>query len=95
MLAVFSDNRQRGFENLHAKDKVRLRNPHTGELLHMSGQGITCSTTWSWLGFRHQAETLRARALARGEDWPFTIIHRNLTQDAPDETPDHIPEFEE
>lgn len=73
-----ADPRERSFQNLLAKDKVRLRNPQTGELLHLSGQGTTTDVTWSWLGHRRQAETLRSRAAIRGEDWPFVPVHRNL-----------------
>ena len=61
-----------------AVHKVRLRDCTTGEFLHLSGQGRTRDIKNSWLGFAHQAETLRQRAQARGEPWPFTPIRRSL-----------------
>ncbi|WP_243612958.1 hypothetical protein [Shimia aestuarii] len=61
-----------------AVHKFRLRDCTTGEFLHLSGQGRTRDIKLSWLGFSHQAQTLRDRALARGEPWPFTPIRRSL-----------------
>lgn len=78
MPVQFANPKERAFQTLLAKDKVRLRNPQTGELLHLSGQGTTTDVTWSWLGYHHQAETLRSRAAIRGEEWPFVPVHRNL-----------------
>lgn len=60
MPVQFANPKERAFQILLAKDKVRLRNPQTGELLHLSGQGTTTDVTWSWLGYHHQAETLRS-----------------------------------
>lgn len=37
--------KERVFQTLLAKDKVRLRNPQTGELLHLSGQGTITDVT--------------------------------------------------
>ena len=78
MPVQFANPRERAFDTMQARDKVRLLNPQTGELLHLSGSGTTRDVTWSWLGHRHQAETLRRRAAGRGEDWPFAPIHRDL-----------------
>ncbi|MCB1401277.1 MAG: hypothetical protein KDJ82_16285 [Rhodobacteraceae bacterium] len=77
----------RDFRHLPGVDKLRLRDPETGAFLHMAGTGTTQVLAWAWLGTARQAETLRERALARGEDWPFTPIRRDLveivaTQDA-------------
>ncbi|MFV1573726.1 hypothetical protein VXL47_12300 [Phaeobacter sp. JH20_30] len=80
MITSYSESRNRAFENLHAKDKVRLRNPETGELLHMGGETLTRSIDYAWLGNRHQAEQLRKRAEMNGSDWPFTAIHRSLIE---------------
>ncbi|WP_282052784.1 hypothetical protein [Phaeobacter inhibens] len=80
MITSYSESRNRAFENLHAKDKVRLRNAATGELLHMGGETLTRSIDYAWLGSRHQAEQLRKRAEVNGSDWPFTAIHRSLIE---------------
>ncbi|MEO0485301.1 MAG: hypothetical protein AAF092_05260 [Pseudomonadota bacterium] len=63
---------------MHALDKVRLRDPDTGRLLHMSGHGTTDSARYAWLGFLHQAETLKEHAETRGEVWPFQPVPRAL-----------------
>lgn len=78
MPVQFADPKERAFQTMLAKDKVRLRNPQTGELLHLSGQGTTSDVTWSWLGYIRQAETLRTLAEVQGDDWPFVPVHRNL-----------------
>jgi hypothetical protein len=78
MLPSQDNGRTRALENQHAANKVRLLNPGTQEFLHMSGKGVTKDITWSWLGHRYQAETLRRNAMARGADWPFQPIHRAL-----------------
>ncbi|QBR35724.1 hypothetical protein ETW23_05795 [Leisingera sp. NJS201] len=82
MPVQLANPKERALQTLLAKDKVRLRNPQTGELLHLSGQGTTTDVTWSWLGYNHQAETLRSRATTRGEDWPFAPVPRNLLDPA-------------
>lgn len=69
--------RERAFEIMLSKSKVRLRDPSTGEFLHQSGTGMTRSVHWSWLGHMHQADTLKQRAKARGEDWPFQQVPRD------------------
>ena len=56
---------------------VRLVIAETGAFLHLSGKGTTTDVTWSWLGYLHQAETLRRRAEAQDEDWPFVAVHRD------------------
>lgn len=68
---------KRGFEIMQSKSKVRLRDPSTGEFLHLSGTGMTPSVYQSWLGFIHQANTLKQRATARGEGWPFIQVPRD------------------
>jgi hypothetical protein len=45
----------------------RLINPETGKYLHFSGSGETDNVDYSWRGYRHQAETLKASADA----WPY------------------------
>ncbi|MFV1591181.1 hypothetical protein VWZ88_01275 [Phaeobacter sp. JH20_36] len=91
MLETFTDSKIRALDNMRAKDKFRLRNPATGEFLHMSGQTPTSSTAYAWLGFRHQADELQRRALASGQDWPFVTIHRSLIRDDQQPgQPDHV-----
>ncbi|MFS4583728.1 hypothetical protein [Phaeobacter sp. C3_T13_0] len=80
MITSYSESRNRAFENLHVKNKVRLRNHATGELLHMGGETLTRSIDYAWIGSRHQAEQLRKRAVAQGNDWPFTAINRSLIE---------------
>lgn len=78
MTVQLADTRQRAFQAMLARDKVRLRDPQSGELLHLSGQGTTTDGTYSWIGYRHQADALRSRAETRGEQWPFRPVHRSL-----------------
>ncbi len=79
MPVQYMDPIKRGFLNIQAVDKVRLRIPESQVYLNLSGTNTTTDLNWSWLGHRHQAQTLRERALARGEDWPFEIVHRSET----------------
>lgn len=65
---------QAGREKALAIHKVRLRDPKTGQYLHMSAKGLTQGTTFAWGGFPHQAETLRQRAAAKGTPWPYHAI---------------------
>lgn len=51
----------------------RLHNPATGLWLHLSGHGETADINYSWRGTRDQAATLRQRATARGDEWPYEI----------------------
>lgn len=60
----------------------RLWNPETRKYLHLSGQGETPGTVYSWSGFPHQARTLERRAADRGDDWPYI--------EAPLEEPSHV-----
>ncbi|GLT08032.1 hypothetical protein GCM10007928_02630 [Sulfitobacter porphyrae] len=53
---------------------VRFRDPETGRYLHLSGAGLTTGTAYAWIGTRKQARTLKERAVARGEDWPFRAV---------------------
>ncbi|MEN9062877.1 hypothetical protein [Ponticoccus litoralis] len=52
-------------------DLIRLRNPLTGEYLHLSGEGATRTTRWSWCGTRGRAKTLEQRTRARRQPWPW------------------------
>lgn len=63
----------------HAEDPrmVRLWNRDTKSYLHLSGLGETTDVNHSWLGFSHQAEALRQRAITRAEDWPYVRQSRN------------------
>jgi len=53
---------------------VRLQNPETQKLLHLSGEGETIDPAYSWRGYRTQAETLKQRAETRGEGWPYIEV---------------------
>lgn len=66
-----------GHTNWLAETKIRLKDPSTGEYLHLSGAGRARDVTWSWLGSRQQASTLRERAVTRGEDWPWRAVRRD------------------
>lgn len=78
MPVQFADTRQRSLENHKAMQKVRLRDTDTGEFLHLSGQGTTRNVHESWLGFKHQALTLAIRAFERGEEFPFSPVHKKF-----------------
>ncbi len=80
MPVVIANPTTRAHHNLLAKDKIRLRDPATGRLLHMSGKGTVPDINNSWLGYRYQAENLAQRAEIRGEDWPFKPVHRDLLE---------------
>lgn len=58
----------------------RLLNPATRCYLHLSGAGETRNVNFSWIGFAYQADTLRQRAAARGEAWPYVRRGRNQHQ---------------
>ncbi|WP_407497008.1 hypothetical protein [Pseudooceanicola sp. MF1-13] len=73
----YANPRERAFEIINAKNKVRLRDPSTGEYLHLSGTGMTKSVDRSWLGHLHQADTLKQRAEARREDWTLQPVPRD------------------
>ncbi|MDP2495887.1 hypothetical protein Q8W25_17800 [Shimia thalassica] len=64
-----------------AHNMIRLRDPDTGDFLHLSGQGSTKDIGQSWLGYRHQADTLRSRACLAGTPFPYKAIHRDLADD--------------
>lgn len=80
MPVMFANPMERGQQIALAKDMIRLRNNDTGEWLHTSGTGTTKSLAWSWLGFSYQAAALRAEHKARGQDWPFTPVHRKILE---------------
>lgn len=81
MPVKYANQRERAFQNMQAKSKVRLQDPATGEFLHMSGSRTTKTEIWAWLGHRYQAETLQKRAKARGEEWPYQPVPRDQTED--------------
>lgn len=56
----------------------RLFNPETRQYLHLSGKGETPDVGLSWLGYQHQADTLRARALADSKPWPYRRRPRDV-----------------
>ena len=58
----------------HSALRCRLRDPETGDYLRFDAVSVTEVCAWSWSGTRKQADTLRARAEARGEPWPFVIV---------------------
>lgn len=58
----------------------RLWNPATRCYLHLSGAGETRNVNFSWIGFAYQADTLRQRAAARGEAWPYVRRGRKQHQ---------------
>lgn len=58
----------------------RLWNPETKQYLHLSGAGETPDVALSWLGYAHQADTLRTRARTRGDEWPYRRRARNVAQ---------------
>lgn len=66
-----------GLNNWRAVDMIRLKDPLTGEYLHLSGTGRTKNVAWSWLGTHQQARTLRERVLERGEGWPWRATRRD------------------
>lgn len=51
----------------------RLYNPLTGQYLHLSGSGETRGTTHAWAGTRDQAQTLKDRARAKQEPFPYRL----------------------
>ena len=58
----------------------RLWNPQTRRYLHLSATCETDDINLSWLGYAHQADTLRARALADSKPWPYVRRSRNVAQ---------------
>ena len=54
----------------------RLWNAQTGCYLHLSGHGETKDETYSWLGYKYQANNLRIQTLKRGDPWPYTLQSR-------------------
>lgn len=58
----------------------RLWNPQTRRYLHMAADRETDDINLSWLGYQHQADTLRARALADSKPWPYVRRSRNVAR---------------
>lgn len=81
MVAQNRESNRVGLEIAHAKDKIYLVDDGTGDFLHLSGSGRTRNPDWAWLGFKHQAETLKQRAKASGSDFPFRPVHRRLVEE--------------
>jgi len=69
----------RAHANRLAQNMIRLRDPNTEEFLHLSGSGTTRDATYAWIGFKHQARALRAKAIASGQPWPFRAVRRHDT----------------
>ncbi len=80
MPVQLKDSKNFSLEIMLSRDKVRLRNPITREFLHLSGRANTKDISQAWLGFQHQAETLRQRAAEQGDEWPYVIIHRAILE---------------
>lgn len=75
--------------NTHEDARMhRLRNPVTGQYLHMAADRETPDIGLSWLGYAHQAATLRDRALAAGQPWPYRPAPRQPQQEP-------VPSFED
>ena len=55
----------------------RLWNAQTGRYLHLSGSGETRDETYSWLGYKYQANNLRIETVKRGDPWPYTLQSRD------------------
>lgn len=67
--------------NAHEDARMhRLWNPETKRYLHLSGDRETDDINLSWLGYQHQADNLRARALADSKPWPYRRRSRNVAQ---------------
>lgn len=69
---IGNENRKTGYRVSDPR-MIRLRNPATGRYLHLSATTETEGTGYAWLGYRHQATTLRNRAKTRGDDWPYEV----------------------
>lgn len=55
---------------------IRLKNIEAKTYLHMSGRGETKNVDHAWLSYQYQADTLKERALTRGEEWPYRKVRR-------------------
>lgn len=66
----------------------RLWNPQTRRYLRMAADRETDDINLSWLGYQHQADNLRNRALADSKPWPYRRRSRNVVQVA-------VPSFDE
>jgi len=86
MTVVTANPRERALENNLSLRYFRLRDPHTGALLHIDGRSATHDKTFSWLGTVRQIKALRASAKAQRRDFPYrpvprAIIDRNRPAD--------------
>lgn len=77
MPVAFANPNIRKFAIMQSKGMVRLHDPNTGNFLHLSGTGTTPDIGQSWMGHKHQADTLKQRAKIRGDDWPFQKVPRD------------------
>jgi hypothetical protein len=66
----------------------RLWNANTQRYLHLSGDRETENVSLSWLGYAHQAATLRERAKITGKPWPYVRRSRDMA-------PVDVPTFEQ
>jgi hypothetical protein len=58
----------------------RLWNPGTRRYLHMAADRETDDINLSWLGYQHQSDTLRDRALADSKPWPCRRRSRDVAK---------------
>lgn len=63
-----------------APPEIRFMDRSTGNYLHLSGSGDTQGRAYAWSGTRAQARELRRRAIAAGNDWPFSAIRDGGTE---------------
>jgi hypothetical protein len=63
---------------INTSQKIRLRDPADGSLLHQSGEGKCTSVDTAWIGLPRQAKVLEGNAKARGKPWPFAPIPRAI-----------------
>lgn len=73
-------HRRPAYSVQHADRMIRLKDMSTRQYLHLSGSGTTRDIDQAWLGYIHQADTLRKRAVTRGDPWPFTKVIRRLSE---------------
>lgn len=69
-----------GFNGHEDNRMHRLWNPSTKRYLHMSADRETDDINLSWLGYHHQADNLRNRALADSKPWPYRRRSRSVAQ---------------
>lgn len=55
--------------------RYRLRDSQ-GRYLHLSAEGTTDNQDYAWFGTIEQARKIKAKAIARGDDWDFKAVKR-------------------